>query len=57
MVPFMAGLLPDSQPTLLLWVMGISTAAFFLTNFVYFKTAKKISDLSLSSEQLPDELI
>lgn len=41
----------------LLWIMGLSTLAFFSTYFLYFKEAnQKFADRALSNAELPDEL-
>ena len=51
------GLIGNSQPNILFWIMGASTLAFFSTYFLYFKTAnQKFADRTLSNDQLPDEL-
>lgn len=50
-------LIGNSQPNVVLWIMGASTLAFFSTYFLYFKTAnQKFADRTLSNDELPDEL-
>ena len=51
------GLTQGALPTTLLWLAGVSTAAFFSTYFLYFKTAnQKFAERTLTNEALPGEL-
>ncbi|NNF57527.1 MAG: DUF1772 domain-containing protein [Rhodothermaceae bacterium] len=51
------GLILNSQPNIVIWIMGASTLAFFSTYFLYFKAAnQKFADRTLSNDELPVEL-
>lgn len=51
------GLIRNAQPSVLLWILGASTLAFFSTYFLYFKSAnQKFADRALTNRELPAEL-
>jgi hypothetical protein len=57
LITVLLSLIRDPAQNELIWVMGVSTLAFFSTYSLYFKKAnQKFSDRSLSNDELPVEL-
>jgi hypothetical protein len=57
LITVLLSLVRDPTQNLLIWVMGVSTLAFFSTYSLYFKNAnQKFADRTLSNDELPVEL-
>jgi hypothetical protein len=57
LITVLISLIRDPTHNALIWVMGVSTLAFFSTYSLYFKNAnQKFSDRTLSNDELPVEL-